>query len=759
MPWLYRVLALVLLGAGLPQFARADSASQPVVHLVRRGDTLSGIALRYGVTQKQVRQWNQLRSDRIFAGQRLELWSQSSREAWYVVRRGDTLSGIALRHDISVTELRLLNDLGTDTIRPGQKIRLQASTDPTIHLVRRGDTLSKIALRYGTTTARLRTLNRLKGDTIRPGQKLILADPDDGEIPLEHTVRKGDTLSEIALRYGTTIVRLKALNGLRGDTIRPGQQLALADPAIDDEEIPLEYTVRKGDTLSQIAQRFEVGLRLLRQLNGLRGDTIRPGQKIRLRPSSLEEGVHVVQQGETLSQIALRYGIELKALRRLNDIAGSKILAGQKLRLKSTPRATHIVERGDALWEIARAYGTTVAHLKELNGLTSNRIHPGQELALDVKTVDRYDTYTVQKGDYLGQIARLHQMSIAELKQLNELRSSVIHPGDRLKVRPLLGRDWLKPSEIDWNALRISLRGVPRLTADNGPYYFRGPRASRQKNRHYFEGHPASPLQTYRQARQLWEAFVRQVDGLGRLSNALAGWHIVLDSGHGGLDPGAIGSTVDGNGKVLYVVEDEYAHDLTMRTYVLLRLHGARVTTTLLSPNHLIRQNSPPAQTFVNEKNEVYNSYSHNKSNQRSDWPSGGNLNTRVRIARDALAKVPRGRRIFLSFHADIDSHAPEVPLVLYYESRNGRRKDLASRSFARALLPALGAGARTRGQSLGVLRDNPADFKVLFELRNMAYRDHVWALRFEQLRHRDAEKVVKGLLDFVRSRNLSARR
>ena len=74
-------------------------------------------------------------------------------------------------------------------------------------------------------------------------------------------------------------------------------------------------------------------------------------------------------------------------------------------------------------------------------------------------------------------------------------------------------------------------------------------------------------------------------------------------------------------------------------------------------------------------------------------------------------------------------------------------------------MIPAWGAGARRRGQSLGVLRDNPADFKVLFELRNMAYRDHVWALRFEQLRHRDAEKVVKGILDFVRSRSLSARR
>jgi len=59
----------------------------------------------------------------------------------------------------------------------------------------------------------------------------------------------------------------------------------------------------------------------------------------------------------------------------------------------------------------------------------------------------------------------------------------------------------------------------------------------------------------------------------------------------------------------------------------------------------------------------------------------------------------------------------------------------------------------------LGVLRNNPADVKVLIELRNMAYRDHVWALRFEQLRHRDAEKVVRGLLDHTGHSALSVHR
>jgi LysM repeat protein len=621
----------------------------------------------------------------------------------------------------------------------------------TVHVVRTGDTLSQIAQRYGVSLQQILRWNDAQPNHIYVGQRLKLWTDGDW-----YLVRRADNLSRIAQAHRVRLGDLKKWNSLENETIHPGQKLRVAAPPKhikNEEDEPQQYSVKRGDTLSRIAQRFDIALNLLRRINKLKSDAIHPGQKLRLRPSQLDEAVHMVQSGETLSEIAQRYRIKLSILRRLNDIRSDRILVGQKLRLREASSAVHIVERGDALWEIARAYSMSVSQLKELNDLYGNRIYPGQELKLGNTTAPRYAIYTVRSGDYLGEIARLHQMSIAELKELNHIKGNVIHPRDKLKVRPLR---WLENSEIDWQSLQL-VHGR-KYDLDNGPYYGSRPKAKRQQSTTYYENHPHSPLKIYRRAVKIWQQFEHKVDALGRLSNTLDGWHIVLDPGHGGLDPGAVVQTVGGDGGKLYVTEDEYVYDIALRVYVLLRLHGAQATITLLSPNHLIRHNNPPAATFVNEKNEVYNSLAHNRSNQRSDWPSGGNLKTRVTIAQKAFVGVPKGKRVFLSFHADITPGVPEAHQVLYYADRRGRKDD-ASRNFARALLPSLGAGARIRGQSLGVLRNNPADVKVLVEMRNMAYRDHVWALRFEQLRHRDAEKVVRGLLDYAGRRSLSARR
>lgn len=640
---------------------------------------------------------------------------------------------------------------------------------PIVHVVKRGDTLSEIAARYRVSQKQIKRWNKLRSNRIHAGQSLKVGPPvKSGDW---YRVRRGDTLSKIARQFAVPVYRLKAINRLKRDVIHVGQKLYLQTAAptrrasIDDhDEEPSEYTVRRGDTLSKIALRFDVGLSFLRQLNQLKSDLIRPGQKLRLRASRLEEAVHVVKEDETLTEIARRYRVSVSQLQRLNGLVGDRILIGQKLRLKDAESTVHIVERGDALWEIARAYGISVYRLKILNGLRSNRIYPGQKLKLypdgklepsTASAGPRLATYVVQRGDYLGQIARLHQMSVAEITRINKLKkNAVIHPGDRLKVRPMR---WVELSEINWDNLQIHRSDTPKIASDNGPYYFSRPRNKRQPGKKYYEGHPSSPRQTYRQAARLWREFERKVGSMGRLSSRLEGWHIVLDPGHGGLDPGALVSTRDGNGNRLYVVEDEYVFDIALRVYVLARLHGAQVTMTLLSPNHLIRQSDPPTQTFVNEKNEVYNWAAYNQTNKLSAWPHGGNLETRVRIARQAFAKAPKGRRIFLSLHADSEPKAPEAPLVLYYRSSKSGRVDRVSRQFARSLLPALGAGAHVRGQGLGVLRNNPADVKVLIEVRNMAYKDHVWALRFEDLRHRDAEKVVRGLLDHAARASLRA--
>jgi len=626
-----------------------------------------------------------------------------------------------------------------------------------VHVVKPGETLSGIALIYRVSVEQLQRWNHLRGNRILAGQRLKVW---SAHRHLSYVVRSGDTLSEIAARFGIPLPTLRRLNPIHRDRIYPGQKLTLiAPPEKEPEpEEPFEYVVQRGDNLSTIALRFDVGLGLLRQLNRLTNDRIYPGQRLQLRPSSLDEPVHTVRRGETLSSIALKYHLRVSDLAALNDIEGSIIFVGQELRLKAAPAHVHIVERGDALWEIAAAYGMTVDELKQLNGLSSDRIYPGQELHLSVKRPMSPDIYVVKTGDYLGRIARLHQMSISELKQLNNMRSSVIHPGDKLKVNPILrtNGERIALDDINWDDLMDISCDLQRIAKGNGPYYGWSPRAQQQLHADYFEAPRLSPWKSYIQARRLFRAFDQKIDRLGRLSDRLKGWHIVLDPGHGGLDPGAVVENLDGNGDKVYVVEHEYVYDIALRVYVLLRLHGATVTMTLLSPNHLIRRSEPPTQTFVNEKNEVYNSERYNRNNRLANWPNGGrngNLSRRVEIAARAFRNVPKNRRIFLSLHADIDPGSPEAPLVLYYKSRNGRHLDQASRKFAQCILSDLGAGAYRRGQNLGVLRNNPARIKVLLELRNLAYTSHAWAIRFEELRQRDAEKLVRGILNYVRTR------
>jgi len=157
----------------------------------------------------------------------------------------------------------------------------------TTYRVRRGDTLSAIAARHGTSVSTLMDLNNLRSaHRIAQGQRLYVPDrrprgtatfTPGSEITYQ--VRSGDSLWSLAKRYGTTVDRIKRDNSLGSSTLQPGQGLVIRTGTAGGNT----YIVRNGDTLGKIADRAGVSLRQLMSLNGLSSrSVIYPGQRLAL---------------------------------------------------------------------------------------------------------------------------------------------------------------------------------------------------------------------------------------------------------------------------------------------------------------------------------------------------------------------------------------------------------------------------------------------------------------------------------------------
>ncbi len=169
----------------------------------------------------------------------------------------------------------------------------------------------------------------------------------------QYVVKPGETLSEIADRYGVSVQRLMQLNGLtNANLVEAGQRLRLpgggAAPSRGGGSGAGGYTVQPGETLSEIADRFGVSVQRLMQLNGLtNANLVEAGQRLvvpgaasaaaRQAPVNRNAREHKVQPGETLSQIAERYGVPMSRLVSLNGLEKPDDLeAGTRLILRGT---------------------------------------------------------------------------------------------------------------------------------------------------------------------------------------------------------------------------------------------------------------------------------------------------------------------------------------------------------------------------------------------------------------------------------------
>ena len=208
--------------------------------------------------------------------------------------------------------------------------------------------------------------------------KTISSMPLDGNY---YVVKNGDSLWKIANMYGITVDELKKLNNLTSNNLSVGQVLEIPDTSFNNSDFET-YTVKAGDSLWKIANMYGLTVAELKSLNGLSSDNLSIGQVLKVSDNLGDSGnVYTVKAGDSLWNIANRYGTTVDELKRLNNLTSNVLNIGQTLKVPVSNN-TYTVKAGDSLWNIANRYGTTVDELKRLNNLTSNVLMIGQVLNL-----------------------------------------------------------------------------------------------------------------------------------------------------------------------------------------------------------------------------------------------------------------------------------------------------------------------------------------------------------------------------------------
>ena len=202
-------------------------------YVVKKGDSLWSIARANGLTVDELKALNNLSSNVLHVGDTLLISSADStgddgNDNYYVVKSGDTLWSIARKYNLSVNELKALNNLGSNVLSVGQRLIVgkESSND---YVVSAGDTLWAIARKFNVSVDDIKALNNLSSNNLSIGMilKIPLYSNKQNEETNVYVVKSGDSLWSIARMFNSTVDEIKSLNSLKSNVLRIGQRLVV----------------------------------------------------------------------------------------------------------------------------------------------------------------------------------------------------------------------------------------------------------------------------------------------------------------------------------------------------------------------------------------------------------------------------------------------------------------------------------------------------------------------------------------------------
>ncbi|MEO8233156.1 MAG: LysM peptidoglycan-binding domain-containing protein [Ignavibacteriota bacterium] len=461
-----------------------------LVHTVKKGETVSKIATRYGISKNDLADANNISTkSKLYAGVQLKIpvltnlnvndfsdntdteiaQDQNNQN----VNEGYVSPYASLNTETSVAEIETNDQTISETV-VGEEIAANETDDNIVeesttsiipegtvsvsYRVKNDDSLLGIADLFNTRVSDIRNWNNIPyTTTIKVGQSLSLYVPDemkdyyaslDKTTELEsnsnvvvtittktnkkssmvyHKIRRGENLGLIAAKYGVSVNQLRDWNNISGNKIMSGVNLRIYPDGVTNNVAVNEtkntfsknniykYKVKRGDNLSEIAEKFGVTTQQVKKWNNISDSKIVAGKTLKIYNSSSSSSYgdnttkntanvnyYKIKPGDSIGSIADKYGVKISDIQNWNNISGNKILAGKTLKIYSdanindistvTSKTTknvkinkqsYTVKNGDSLYSIAEKNKTSVAKLKSVNNLTSNKIKIGQELRLN----------------------------------------------------------------------------------------------------------------------------------------------------------------------------------------------------------------------------------------------------------------------------------------------------------------------------------------------------------------------------------------